>query len=171
MICKYCNKEYSDTINNCPFCEFPKNGTEEMKMNYLVKREQYHATIKKAEQKILTVTVLVFIIAVLVIIQIVLSYLNPNVPNFILITNIIISVLYIMAGVFVSKKPILITTMSLILYISIIILNYLLFSESLSDGIIFKVIIISVFAIGILYSVKAVKSQKALKEKDYWKHQ
>lgn len=164
MICILCNKEYSG-IENCPSCGFPKNGSEQDKILYLADKEKNKQEFRKIEKEFDIEKITAFVIGGLL--TIFAIFLIVNTPNFIENINpvILFPLVAFFYGAFITKKPLMTTSVTFIVVLIILIAEFMIFKGDIFNNINLLIIdgIVIIGSIrGIYYAYKFKNLEKII---------
>ncbi len=156
--CTHCKVEMKAEAVFCPSCGYPEKGTDLEKSKFIAnnimnKNEHFDAD-KKVKSARNTLYILAAATFVLNFIQ--TTYQHEDLSIF--IVGLILSVSFLVLGVWSKKKPLAALLSALLLYITLIILNGILDPTTLYQGILWKVLIISYLGKGV-YSANAYQKQ------------
>lgn len=158
--CGSCSKPIQKHIKFCIECGFPQGGTEEEKAKFHANKVMKQNKHFEADKKVKSARTTLYIVgAATGLLGLVSLFGKQDTPLF--ITNLILASIYIMLGLWSTKKPLAALLSALLLYITILVFNALVEPSSIFSGIIWKVLILVYLGKG-LYSAKA--AQKMLEE-------
>lgn len=156
--CTHCKVEIKTEAVFCPSCGYPEKGTDIEKSKFIAnnimnKNEHFDAD-KKVKSARNTLYILAAATFVLNFIQTTFQHEELS----IFVVNLILSVSFLVLGVWSKKKPLAALLSALLLYITIVIINGIFEPETLYQGILWKVLIISYLGKGV-YSANAYQKQ------------
>jgi hypothetical protein len=163
MKCNLCNTDYA-LGDSCPSCGFPKDGTDQDKVLFLAEKEKKKQEFRKIEKEFDIERITAFVIGGLLTVFAIISIFNT--PDFIknlspvIIFFPIVAILY---GIFITKKPLMTTSLTFIAILVILIAEFLKFKGDIFDNamiLIIDAVVIIGCARGIYYAYKFKKLEK-----------
>lgn len=162
LTCSNCNAIISSTDNFCTACGFPEKGTDEEKAKFHAKSVMKKNKHIDAGKKVKSAQITLYVVGGITgLFGVILYFVQEDMAT--LITNIILSAIYVALGLWCNKKPLAALLSGLLLYITILVFNAMIEPASLYKGIIWKILILTYLGKG-LYSAKA--AQKIMEEEN-----
>ncbi|WMI65997.1 hypothetical protein RBH94_02290 [Aestuariibaculum sp. YM273] len=158
--CPACKKEYQEQLSICNNCNFPFNGSEKEKGIHIGRFISAKGVITDSDNSIEKSQQILFFITGLNVLFLIVGIWNSSYDIIDLILNGIISIIFLLCAIFIKKKPLLLTSIPLLLMIGINILNYILEPRSILNGILMKVAIIG----SLIYSIYLIISSEKFKK-------
>ena len=162
MKCILCNNEYISE-DKCPKCGFPSNGTENEIVTYLSKKEKIKKEYRKIEKEFDIERISAFVIGGLL--TMFTIFIFTNTPDFMKNFNPVIffPLVLFFYGALITKKPVLTTCVTFILFLVILIAEFIIFRGDIFDNI--NLLLIDVIVIigsirGIYFAYKFKKLEK-----------
>jgi hypothetical protein len=154
LACNHCTNHVSESDTFCQQCGYPVRGTEEQvnEFNYKVGYKQMqlndsHTGVRKGRNSLYVVA------GIFAVYGLVYYFMNEQAENAaaLLLTNIMLSVVFLLLGFWSMKKPIAALISGLALFVAIHLLNLIVEPATIFQGIIMKVLVI-------IYLVRALRS-------------
>lgn len=164
--CPSCYKVYlaSNRPNNCYDCDFPFTATEKEKSVHIGKNLVKKNIINDASSAAKKASNLLFILAAIFLISTAIGEFSS--PNGLALMDLIVYlwliVCFIFCGAFLSKSPIVFSTIPLIALLIVYALQFLADPGSIFKGIILKIVSISL----LIYSISKNWEAEKLKKKN-----
>jgi hypothetical protein len=159
--CYYCKTTgLKETDNFCPKCNFPQNGTQAEKKNFILNinnKQKLLADQKKAVNK---ARIVLYVLAGLNLLYGIVYCLviNESIP--ILMVCIIFSGTYLGLGLWSRKQAFPAILTGFLLYVSMLVISAILDPGTISGGAFFKLLII----VGFIYGFKGAKDSKKIEK-------
>lgn len=153
--CSNCNNDIQKTDVFCGNCGYPENGTEQEKRKFNYSKKLKQNVIEDAKKKLKNVKIVLYIMAGVNLLA--LFYYISQSAMAEVIGSIVGAVVFIGCALWVNKKPLIAILSGFGFWILLQILSGIIEPESLFQGLILKIIIISVF-------IKGIKSAKDYKD-------
>ena len=155
--CPACKKEFQKQIDTCTNCNFPFNASEKEKASHIGQFILKKGITHDSDDYIEKSRNILFLLAGAIFISLLVQYKQFLLIDIIL--NCLIIATYLWSALTINKKPFLKTSVSLVVYLSIVVLNFLIDERTLLEGVIFKC-----FTVGVLsYSLYLIKSSNKFK--------
>jgi len=158
LSCSQCSSLMNNNDVFCNSCGFPEKGTSQEQAKFharvVMKKSNKNDATKKVKSARNT---LYFVGGFTGLIGIGSYFLLADVA--ILVTNVILAAIYVVLALWSTKKPLAALLSGLLLYITVIVINGVFEPETLYQGVIWKVIIISYLGKG-LYSANLVQKEE-----------
>ncbi len=161
MICPACKTEIEKEIEICTNCEFPFNGTEKQRGIHIGRFINQKGIVNDSDNSIIKSQKILIGIATINLVILLLQFSKGKLEIADIIFNGVLTLIILLCGIFIKKKPITFTFIPLILIIAINILNYILDPKSLLNGVFFKIFIIG----SLVYSIYLVRESEKFKKK------
>lgn len=155
--CSICKSTVNTESVYCSNCGFPQNGTDKEVSIFHANRVMENRKIKDAADKISSARKTLYVMSGLsLIIGIILFFTMDDVS--ILISNVVLSVIYLMLALWSSQKPLMALLLGLLLYLTTIIITAVVDPTTIIRGFIWKILIIAYLGKGI-YSASTIRKQ------------
>lgn len=156
--CSSCNSLIDEDSIYCSECGFPEKGTEKEIAIFHAKKAMEKNKNFDAAKKIRSARNVLYIMAGISLLFGILYFFSQDSIE-VLITNGILSIIYIVLGSYTNKKPLMAILLGLLLYLTTIIISAILDPSTLISGIIWKVLIIAYLSKGV-YSASSIKKEQ-----------
>ncbi|WP_411765950.1 hypothetical protein [Winogradskyella sp. A3E31] len=153
--CSICKTSMNPANVFCSECGFPENGSDKEVAQFHARRAMENNQHMDADKKIKSARNVLYVMAGITFIFGVIYFLTDQ-DIAVLLTNGIISVIYVLLASWTSKKPLTAILLGLFLYITTIIIAAVFDPSTIIKGIILKIIIIAYLAKGV-YSASSIK--------------
>lgn len=152
--CKHCETPVKEDHSFCSECGFPLKGSDQDVAKFYAKRVMDKRKTNNAHEKIKAARKTLFIIAAIITVFGFFIYYKTQdlVP---LIINLVVSVVYVVLGVWSKQRPLIALILGLLLYLTLIIITAIADPLTLVAGILWKILIIGYLAKGI-YSASSI---------------
>ena len=161
--CKSCFVSVNETDQFCQACGFPLKGTAEEQGQFFYNRNYQQMEIDGLTQKVKSACNTLFVLSGFFLLF-GLGYFAINssedTASAVLITNAIVSVIFLLLGWWAPKKPLASIISGMVLYIIIILMSAIDDPSTLVKGIIVKIVIISYLVKGLMSAMEAEKIRK-----------
>ncbi|MCH3882854.1 MULTISPECIES: hypothetical protein [Tenacibaculum] len=161
IICLACKNESTQSVDNCIKCDFPFNGSEQEKSKHIGQFIMKKGVVYDTDESLGRSKKIISIIALFNTIFLIFGLYNGQIDILNIILNLIVIFIFIWCAITIKKNPFEKTLIPLILFISIIILNFIINPNTLFQGILWKIIFIG----SLSYSMYLVKSTEKFREK------
>ncbi|MBN8694004.1 MAG: hypothetical protein J0L69_12485 [Bacteroidetes bacterium] len=160
-VCYYC-KSTGLTITDafCPNCGFPQRGTQVQMKKFIWNINNKHVLLDKQKKAISKARNILFGLSILFFVFSLILGLGVEFNLFILISNLIVSGIYLGLGFWSIKNPFPAILTGFFLYITLIVINAVFDPATLLQGALMKGFVIA----GFIYGYKAVKESAALEK-------
>ncbi|MEK6154555.1 hypothetical protein WIW50_14895 [Flavobacteriaceae bacterium 3-367] len=159
--CPACKQEYSEIQEICENCKFPFNGTEKEKSLHIGRFINKKGVIVDSSDAIRRSQLILYAIAGINALFIIVITLTGKIQLFDIALNGILALVFLLCGLFIRQRPMLLTLIPLILILGIYALNFLVDPSSIFKGIIVKLIIIG----SLIYSLYLIDRAKRFQSK------
>ncbi len=162
--CPSCYKVYAaiDRPDNCYDCDFPFTGTDKEKSIHIGRNLIKKNVVNDASSAGKKASNLLFVLAAIYLFS--AAYAEFSTPNGLDIVDLIIYlwliVCFIFCGAFLSKSPIVFSTIPLIALLIVYFLQFLANPNSIASGIVLKIVSVSLLIYSISKNWEAQKLQK-----------
>lgn len=163
--CKCCNASVQENDQFCQSCGFPLKGTQEEQDNFIYNRNYKHLELEGLNKKIKSAGTTLYVLSGLFIVYgLIMFAVNSGNDSSspLLITNGILSIIFLLLGFWSKSKPVAAIISGLSLYALIQILNVIVEPTSILKGIIIKIAIIAYLIKGLQSAFEAEKIRKQL---------
>jgi len=161
--CQCCFEKVSDADHFCQACGFPLKGSAEEQQHFIYTRNYQQMEIDSLSNKVRSARNTLFVLSGFFLLF-GLGYFAVNrredTASAILITNAVVSVIFLLLGWWAEKKPLASIISGMVLYILLILMAAIENPLSLFQGIIVKIIIISYLVKGLMSAMEAEKIRK-----------
>jgi len=148
VTCENCGNVNPDNQKFCSMCSFPVGGTEQDKTQFRVVVSSRKGLLKKAQEKMKTAKIIIYVLAGIVFLQ--GLYLGLANDDFVLmIVNLCICLLYLILAAWADKNPFGAILTAFIIYVTLIIVNAFLDPPKLFQGLLMKLFFVAAFVKGI----------------------
>ncbi|TCP25827.1 hypothetical protein EV195_103189 [Tenacibaculum skagerrakense] len=156
--CSFCKNSIDKDVVFCPECGHPENGTDKQRAQFFAKRAMKKNKKIDDENKISSARNILFILSGIMAVLGFIIYSNTD--NIIdLAINFFVAFIYLTLAFWSEQKPFIALLIGLILYITIIIVGFLIDPLSIVKGILWKIVIISLLAKG-MHSALELKNKE-----------
>lgn len=161
--CRCCLEQINESDQFCKTCGFPLQGTEEQQNNFIYERGYKKMQVNELTNKASRAAVTFYIIAGLMLLSgIVMFFMNAqnDESSANLIVYGIISVLFLLLGVWSNKKPVAAIICGLSLYVVLILLQAAVDVSTIANGLIIKIFIIAGLVKALTSALEAERIKK-----------
>ena len=161
--CIACNTSHLNDELACSFCGYPLKGTDQDQRSFLAIRANHILDLEEQEKKIKQGTYTLYGVSALVVIYGIILYADTTdelEKASVLITNLVLSAIYVGLGLLSRKKPKAALIAGFSIFILTTLLNVLIEPMSLAKGIIVKIVIVVALIKGIRAVTEAQKIRK-----------
>ncbi len=148
-ICPACKNENNSSNTLCDKCEFPFEGTEKEKSIHIGRFIGDKGIIFDAEDALKKSQYLLFLAAGLYTLPVIINFSFLLNDPFALAFNGLIIITFIVCSLFIKKSPLTFLILPLVLLLAVYTINFIVDPNTLVQGILFKVLIIS----SLIYSI------------------
>lgn len=160
-MCPACKNTSDNDHKICIKCQFPFEGTEKEKSIHIGRFIGDKGIIFDAEDALVKSRNLLFIAAGLYALPVVINISALLTDLFVLGFNILVIITFVISGVFLKKSPLTFLILPLALLLAIYTINFLIDPNTLLQGILFKLLIIS----SLVYSIYNFTASEKFKKK------
>lgn len=154
--CPSCKNESPSSYDSCSYCKFPFNGTEEEKSKHIGLFISQKRILDKSAEEITKSKNLLFIITAFNVVGLFLNEFD----TLGLIITIVSTLIILLCAIFLEKNPKILTIIPLGLIFSIYLINFLIEPNTLTKGIMFKILIIGGLSYNLYTLYQADKFKK-----------
>ena len=154
--CSNCTKSIQKEETFCGNCGFPENGSEQEKKKFNYSKKLKQDVIDNAKKKLKSVKILLYVMAGINFFS-GLYYLSQPSATAEVIASIFATIIFIGCAIWVNKSPLVAVLSAFGFWLLIQILSAILEPTTLFQGLILKIIFISIF-------IKGIKSAKDYKD-------
>jgi len=161
--CRCCLEHINESDQFCKTCGFSLQGTEEQQNNFIYERGYKKMQVNELTNKASRAAVTFYIIAGLMLLSgIVMFFMNAqnDESSANLIVYGIISVLFLLLGVWSNKKPVAAIICGLSLYVVLILLQAAVDVSTIANGLIIKIFIIAGLVKALTSALEAERIKK-----------
>lgn len=162
--CKCCSNSVKETDLYCQTCGFPLKGGEEEQKQFIYNRDYKHLELKELNRKIKNAGTTLYVLAGLFTLLGVIYYFtnkeNEQLALAVLLTNVILSAIFLALASWSKKKPAAAIISGLVLYVLVQLIAIIEDPANIVKGIILKVIIIIYLIKGMQSALEAEKIKK-----------
>ncbi|MFH4964698.1 hypothetical protein V8G69_06805 [Gaetbulibacter sp. M235] len=155
--CSICKTTLDSGSVYCSNCGFPENGTEKEIAIFHANKVIENRKIKDADDKIKSARNTLYVMSGISLVFGVILFFSMNDVS-ILITNVVLSIIYLVLAFWSSQKPLMALLLGLLLYLTTIIISAVVNPTTIIKGFLWKILIIAYLGKGI-YSASAIKKQ------------
>ncbi|WP_346883851.1 hypothetical protein [uncultured Algibacter sp.] len=160
-MCPTCKNESLPDSNICEKCEFPFNGTEKEKSIHIGRFIGKKGIIIDSEDSLTKSQNLLYFAAGFYILGVIINFSLLLNNIFTLLLNITIIIIIAGSGILLKKSPLLFLIIPLAVLLTLYIFNFIINPNTLFEGIIFKLLILS----SLFYSIYNYISSEKFKKK------
>lgn len=158
--CPSCKKEFLENVSICTNCNFPFDGTDKEKAIHIGRFISSKGIITDSNGSIEKSQKILYTITGINIFFMIIGFSNGNFVLVDIIINSFITLIFLLCGIFLKKKPLLLTVIPLTMMIGIYTLNYLIEPNSIFSGILMKIFILC----SLIYSIYLILSAEKFKK-------
>jgi hypothetical protein len=162
-VCKSCFETTIPEDRFCQHCGFPLQGTEEQQSNFIYHRGYKKLQVKELNEKASYASITFYVIAGVLLLSGLLSFafnVQNNDSAGELIIYGILSISFLLLGVWSNKKPVAAIICGLSLYIIFILLQAMVAVSGIFSGIILKVLVIAGLIRALVAALEAEEIKK-----------
>ncbi|NQX96394.1 MAG: hypothetical protein HRT73_00750 [Flavobacteriales bacterium] len=158
LLCSQCSTSMNESDVFCNSCGFPEKGTSREQAKFHAKAVMKKSNKNDADKKVKSARNTLYVVGGFTGVVGVSSYFLAG-DVAVLVTNLILSGIYVLLGFWSTKKPLAALLSGLLLYITVVVINGVFEPETLYKGIIWKILIITYLGKG-LYSANLVQKEE-----------
>ena len=161
--CTCCFNKIKPEDQFCPACGFPLKGSAEIQQQFFENRNYQQMEMAGLKEKIKRAGTSLYLLAGIFLLYGLVYFfigIREESASAILITYAIIAVIFLLLGYLAEKKSLAAIISGMVLYLLVILMDFIQNPFNIARGIIFKVVIISYLIRGLVSAMEAEKIKK-----------